>query len=199
MEMKNQYFILRHGESLKQLNNLASCWSEKTPCPLTPKGRKQVKETTKKLKKEGIDFIFSSDLLRTKQTAEIAAKELGVSKIIFDKRLREINVGTLNGKPIKEVGEFWGKQGISALEYILKRFQFAPPKGENYTEATKRMSEFIKELNEKYQGKNILIISHERPFTLLEKVILGYDLEKFTKIITEKKVIKTGEIRKLKL
>jgi len=56
---------------------------------------------------------------------------------------------------------------------------------------------FIKEIDKKYQGKNILIISHQRPLTLLEKAIYNYDFKKFVKVITEKKEIKTGELRKL--
>ncbi len=195
----NRYFILRHGESLRQLNDFSSCWPEKILCPLTLKGKEQIKEVAKKLKNKKIDLIFSSDLLRTKQTAEIVRKELGLKLINLDKRLREINVGTLNGKPMKEVRKFWGRQEeLSTLEYTLKRFQIAPAKGENYFDLEKRMLDFIKEISEKYQGKNILIISHERPFTLLEKVILGYDLKKFTKILLSEKYIKPGELRELK-
>ncbi len=194
---KNKYFILRHGESLRNIKDIAVCWPEKLYCPLTKKGEKQIREVGQKLKREKIDLIFSSDLLRTRQTAEIIGKKLGI-KPKLDKKLREINVGVLNGKPIKEIGKFWDKEKkLLPLEYYSKRFQIALPKGETYIAVEKRMSKFIKEINEKYQGKNILIVSHQRPFTLLEKVIYDYDLKKFVEIITRKKEIKTGELRKL--
>ena len=165
--------------------------------PLTKKGEKQIKEVAKELKKKKIDLIFSSDILRTKQTAKIIGKELGI-KPKFDKRLREVNVGIFNGKPIDEIGRFWDRERkLPPLEYYKKRFQVAPPKGENYTDIEKRMYGFIKEIDKKYQGKNILIISHQRPLTLLEKAIYNYDFKKFVKVITEKKEIKTGELRKL--
>ena len=196
--MNNQYFILRHGQSLGNIKKIACCWPEKIYSPLTKKGEKQIQEVGQKLKKEKIDLIFSSDLLRTKQTAKIIGKELGL-KPKLDKRLREVNVGIFNGKPIKEVGRFWDREGkLSPLEHYLKRFQFAPPKGETYTEIEKRLSEFIKEIDKKYQGKNILIVSHQRPLTLLEKAIYNYDFKKFVKIILEKKEIKISEVRKLK-
>ncbi len=194
----NQYFILRHGESLKNIKDVASCWPEKFYSPLTKKGEKQIKEVVKRLKKKKISLIFSSDLLRTKQTALIVGKELEL-KPKFDKRLREVNYGIFNGKTIREVGKFWNKgKKLTPLEYYSKRFKISLPGGENYADVEKRMSEFIRETEKKYQGENILIISHERPLTLLEKVICGYSLEKFVKIIIEKKQIETGEVRKLK-
>jgi len=194
----NRYFILRHGESLNNIKDIGNCWPEKIYCPLTKRGEKQIKKIAKDLKKKKIELIFSSDLLRTKQTAEIIEKELGLTSK-FDKRLREINVGILNGKPLKEIRKFWDKEGrLSPLECYLKHFQSSYPKGESYTDLKKRMYEFIKEIDKKYQEKNILIISHHRPLSLLEKANYGFDLKQLTKIILEKKEIKVGEIRELK-
>ena len=211
--MKNHYFILRHGETPGNKKNIVFCWPEKFYNPLTEKGRKQIEKAAKELKKRKvnelrssprcadacvIDLIFSSDLLRTKQTAGIIAKELKI-KPKFDKRLREVNIGVLNGKPIDEIGRFWDKEKkLSPLEYYKKRFKIAPPRGENYVDIEKRMGAFIKDIDEKYKLRNILIISHKRPLTLLEKVIYGYDFKKFVKIIMENKEIKMGEVRKLK-
>ena len=211
--MNNQYVILRHGKSLKDTNDIIVCWPEKIYCPLTKEGEKQIQKVAQKLKKRKvdelrssprcaddcvIDLIFSSDLLRTKQTAEIVGKELMI-KPKFDKRLREVNVGILNGKPINEVGRFWNKEGnLPPLEYYLKRFQVAPPKGENYAEIERRLSKFIKEIDKKYQGKNILIIGHQRPLTLLEKVIYNYDLKRFINFILEKKRNKKGRTSQTK-
>jgi len=211
----NKYFILRHGECFSVKKGLVNCWPEKIYDPLTKKGKEQIKEVAKKLKNgkvvktsshlpprlakrdSVIDLIFSSDLLRTKQTAEIVGKELEIAPK-FDKRLREANVGIFNGKQIKEAGKFWDKERkLSPLEYYKKRFQIAPPKGEDYTDIEKRMYGFFKELEKKYQGKNILIVSHQRPITLFEKITYGYNFNEFFKIILRKKEIKTGELRKL--
>jgi broad specificity phosphatase PhoE len=197
MKLKNRYFILRHGESTRNVEKRASCWPEKIKSPLTEKGIRQVGKTAKELKEKKIDLIFSSDLLRTKQTAEIVSKKIGV-KIKTDKRLREVNVGILNNKQIDEIGRFWDKERkLSPSEHYKKRFKIAPDKGENYIQLEKRMFDFFKEIEKKYEGKNILIVSHQRPLTLLEKAVHNYSLEKFIKIVVEKKEIKTGELRKL--
>ena len=192
----NKYFILRHGESLINVKKLSSCWPEKIHSPLTKKGELQIEQAAQRLKRENIDLIFSSDLLRTKQTAEIIGKGLGV-KVIFDKRLRDIDVGVFNEKPVEEVGQFWNKgERLSPLEHYSRRFQAAPPQGENYVEIEKRMFGFVKEIDKKYQGKNILIVSHKRPVTLLEKVAGGHSMEKFVEVVTKRKEIKKGELRK---
>jgi broad specificity phosphatase PhoE len=197
MQLKNRYFLLRHGYSLKNQKDIASCWPEKFYLPLTKEGKKQIKEVTKKLRKKKIDLIFSSDILRTKQTANIIGEELGL-KPKLDKRLREVNVGILNGESIKKIGRFYDKERkLTPLEYYTKRFQMAPPKGEKYSEVEQRLYNFIKEIEAKYKNKNILIISHQRPLTLLEKVVRNYNMKQFVKIILEKKEIKLGELRKL--
>jgi len=185
----NNYFIFRHGHSLRQTKDLAICWPEKIYCPLTEEGKLQVKKAAKKMKK--IDFIFSSDLLRAKQTAEILAKEIGV-KIIFDKRLREYNVGIFNGKDPK-----------LAWDYLKKRRDFLNskiPKGESLLNIRKRIYSFLKEINEKYDGKKILIVSHELPLTILEWTLKGTSLKEILELRKEKKVkkIETGEFRKVK-
>jgi len=199
MKLNNNYFLLRHGESLKNTKDIASCWPEKKKFPLTKEGRKQIEGLAVKLKNKKIDLIFTSDLLRAKQTAEIVGKELRLESR-FDKRLREVNVGIFNERPLKEMGEVWNRgEKISSLEHYSRRFKVAPPGGETYKEIEKRMFSFLKEIDKKYKDKNILVVSHGRPITLLEKTIYNYTIKKFVEIILKKEEIRTGELRKLSI
>ncbi len=186
----NNYSILRHGESLRQTKKVAMCWPEKTYCPLTKKGEKEVKIVAKKIKNKKIDIIFTSDLLRTKQTAQIVSEETG-AKIIFDKRLREYNVGIFNGTNPKLVWEYLNKK----KNIILAK----PPKGESLMEIGKRMYNFLKEVSKEYQNKNILIVSHELPLTIFEGTLKGWPIEKILKWRKWEKgsKIKTSEWRKI--
>ena len=197
--MRNTYHLLRHGESLKNKKNIAASWPEKFYSPLTRKGKEEAMRAAKSLKKKKIDLIFSSDLLRAKQTAEIIGKELGI-RPKFDKRLREAGVGIFNGKPLYEIGIFFSKKGdnLSPLKHYLNRFRLSMPGGENYVQVEKRMKVFLKDIDRKYSGKNILIVGHQRPFTLLEKAVSGQSREAAVRKIIRKKEIKTGEVRKLK-
>ncbi len=192
----NKYFLLRHGESKRNVDKTVACWPEKVLTPLTKKGKEQIKEVAQKLKKEKIDLIFASDLLRTKQTAGIVSREVGI-KVKFDKRLREFNMGKFNGKLVAEAAKFWDPDGkLKPMEYFLKRFKTKAPGGENYTDVKKRMYGFLKVIDKKYQNKNILIISHEAPITLMEGAARGLSNEDIIKY-RQKKKIKVGESRKL--
>jgi isoleucyl-tRNA synthetase len=192
----NRYFILRHGQSRRNVDKIVACWPEKVLIPLTKKGKSQIKEVAKKLKKKRIDLIFSSDLLRTKQTAEIISEELGI-KPKFDKRIRELNLGTFNGQPIEKTGRFWDpERKLSRVEYYLKRFKIKAPKGESWLDSKKRMYQFLKEIDRKYQNKNILIISHENPITMLEGAAKGFSREEIIKY-RDRSHIRVGELRKL--
>jgi len=178
---KNQYFILRHGHSQRQVKKIASCWPEKNPLSLTKKGKEEIKKVAQELKKKEIDLIFSSDLKRAKETAEIVAKEIG-KKIVFDKKLREVNVGAFNGK---DPHLFW--------DYISKKrkpFLAKPPKGESLTQIRERMYQFFEDVEKKFNDKKILIISHELPLSILEGTLKGWSLEE----TLEKR--KNGEFKK---
>ncbi|MCP6718473.1 MAG: class I tRNA ligase family protein [Patescibacteria group bacterium] len=189
----NRYFLLRHGQSLRQTKekNLSMCWPEKIHCPLTDKGKEEALKTAKQLAKDGIDLIFSSDLLRTKQTAEIVGQELKIP-VKFSKKIREFDVGTFNGKEARLSWEYRKEKG----DLIGTRL----PGGESYIDVRKRVYKFIKEINNKYKDKNILIISHESPLTVLEKTLKGWPLEKIVDWRWKKRkdLIKTGQWREVK-
>jgi isoleucyl-tRNA synthetase len=191
---KNRYFLLRHGESELQVKfkDRIQIW-EKSPkeYPLTEKGKEQIKKLIKKLEKEKIDLIFSSDFLRTKQTAQIIAKALSI-KIIFDKRLRDINYGDFCGRLKREYFEKFP----DTLEKFEKNSK-KPKKGENWFDVKKRMLNFIEDVERKYQGRNILIVSHGDPLWILEGILKGKKNEDILRERIKKGVIKIGELRKI--
>ncbi len=190
MKYNNNYYILRHGESLSNVKYIHSSWPEKFYFPLTDKGKKEVKVSAKILKSKKIDLIFSSDILRTKQTADIVSKELNL-KIEYDKRLREVDVGIFNGKTVEEFMKSFPK------EQKNERFKKKPEGGETHNNVRNRMNDFLKDKDKKYKGKNILIISHQLPLTLIESIAKNIPNLQVFKIFVESKMIKTGELRKI--
>jgi len=185
----NKYFILRHGQAESNHQRIISCWPEKKPIKLTESGRKQIRDSIRILKKKGIHLIFSSDLLRTKETADIVSKELGV-EVIFDERLREYNFGEFNGQPVEKFYKFVGEK----INFFLK----TPKSGENLKDVRKRMMNFILELEKKYQEKNILIVSHGYPLDILEGVGRGLNEKEIVAEFLEKNPILVGELREVK-
>jgi len=191
MKLNNKYYILRHGEAKSNVDDIVSCWPEKFKNPLTEKGKLQIESVAERLKSKNIDLIFSSPLLRTKETAEIMAKDLGL-KIKFDKRLREIGFGIFNSKPAEEFVKYF-----KDFNDLKDRMKTKSPGGENYTEVSKRVISFFKEVNNKYTGKNILIVSHQAPILLLRAEIIDLavldSIEELKNIFKEKRVTR-GEL-----
>ena len=186
----NNYYLLRHGESLRQIKNIAVCFPEKIHCPLTKKGREQIKKSAKELNAKKIDIIFASDLLRTKETAQIVAKKTG-ALLFFDKRLREFDVGIFNGKAPKLVHDYLG-------ESLEMRFKKKVLKGESYSDVKKRTYDFLKEINRNYANKNILIVSDEAVLSLMEATAEGIPNKKFFEF-RRKERLNVGEFKKIKL
>jgi len=161
---KNKYWAMRHGEAEGNVFTIID--SGQMKFHLTPRGRRQAESAAERFK-EKIDIIISSDILRAKETAEIAAGILGVKKIVFDKRIEEIHLGAkLTGKHIEE---YW-KQ----LPSYKDRFEKNLDGGESLRDVRRRMWEFIRDCEVKYKGKNILIVSHEDPIWMLSQVALGW-------------------------
>ena len=185
MKLKNKYFLLRHGQALSNIENVISCWPEKREFPLTEEGRVQIKESAEKLSDKKIDMIFSSDLLRTKQTAKIVAEKLGL-EVKYDERLREYNVGVYNSKSIVDYFKVFDSQ--------LERFQKKAENGENYNDVKKRMRSFIDEKEKEFSDKNILVVSHQIPIIILLGVLNELSDEEITRKYLETDRIKNGEI-----
>lgn len=187
----NNYFLMRHGHSVRQENKKISCWPETWHCPLTQKGKTETSSLAEKIGKEKIDLIFSSDLLRTKQTAEIVSEETGI-KVKYDPRLREINFGVYNG----ELSEKYDKNFPKC-----ERFNRKAENGESWSDTKMKILDFVKELEEKYKNKNILIISHGGPLAFLQATAKGLSnkeiLESFPEIVPSNNEFRKFEFKNL--
>jgi broad specificity phosphatase PhoE len=186
MKLNNQYYLLRHGEARSNKIRIFSSYPEKFHNPLTNYGKNQIEKLAQKFKKEKIDLIFSSDLLRTKQTAEIVAKQLKL-KINFDRRLREINFGAFNN----QAEDGW----VCFFENEKEKYTKRPKNGENFRDVRKRSLEFLKFINGKYKNKKILIVSHGG--NLFELYGIIKNLKEDERVKSRAKLLfKKGELRK---
>ncbi len=157
---RNTFYFTRHGEAENNVLGLAICWPEPKPYHLTEKGKLRAKIMAEKLRAAGgVDMIFTSDVTRTLETAKIVGEYLDVP-VVIDERLREINIGDYNGKLVADYWKDWP---------VEKRWDQAPKGGETHKELQARMVGFVKELNTKYEGKKILVVSHGDPLWLLQQ------------------------------
>ena len=89
--MTTRLWLIRHGETDW---NVEGRWQGQTPHapPLNAAGRAQAEAVAGQLNGHVFDAIYSSDLLRAIQTAEIVAARLGL-RVRVEPRLREVNQG----------------------------------------------------------------------------------------------------------
>ena len=186
MKLNNTYYILRHGLSTSNTNGYLSAWPEKRISHLVPKGKKQIQKAGQDFKKIGLDFIFSSDMHRTKQTSAIVSKITKI-KVVFNKEFREINPGIFNNTDNGNYKNYFKNNN----EWITKR----PPQGESHIDCQKRMVKALKKIDKKHKGKKILIVSHGNPLWMLEASVRNWNRAKLLK--EYKNRIETGEWRKL--
>jgi len=164
----NKYIFLRHGEAENNRQKIVSSYPEKKKYPLTIKGAKEIEKLIPWFKKKNIDLIFSSDLLRTKETAQIIAGALN-KKITYDKQLREHDFGAYNGRTHEDWHSLFGDK--------TNQYSIRPPSGENLKDVQKRMIDFLKMVDKKYENKTILIISHANPIIAAVSAYQGYKNE----------------------
>jgi isoleucyl-tRNA synthetase len=172
----NIYWAMRHGEAETQLLGIADDSSSKYH--LTDRGKKQVERAAEKLKKEKIDFIIHSDVLRTTETARIVSKILGIEDVVADPRIREVNTGIFKGRSTKEYHSYY-----SSME---EKFIKAAPQGESLNDLKRRLMDFMYDIDKKYKNKKILLISHEYPIWILDGAARGLDNEEIIRLRNKK-------------
>ena len=157
LKANNEYFVMRHGQSISNTEDRADSGKDQNN-HLTEKGREQVIEGAKNFK-EKIDIIIASPILRTKETAEIVAKELGVSEIVFDDRLVEFNFAAFDGQKFSDF--------FSKINYTRANFDKKVEGGEGYRDVQRRVLAAVFAAEEKYAGKKILFVTHGAPMWMM--------------------------------
>ncbi len=154
---KNTYYVMRHGGTMRNENTekIISSRLESDVYHLTKDGRAVVERSLELLKLDGIDAIYASPFLRTKETAEIAGRVLH-QKVETDDRLVE------SGSPL----ECEDKPSTKAATCMA---------GTETTESIRtRVTDFMKEIDSKYRNKKILIVTHGTPMYLIQAIARGY-------------------------
>jgi broad specificity phosphatase PhoE len=153
MSVRITYFV--HGTTTDNEKGISSGWSD---VELSKLGKKQSKELAAKTIDKKFDVVFTSDLKRAVESANITWG--GKFKIIKDKRLRECNYGDYNGKP-SEIVEPLQEKSINT----------PMPNGESYVMVKDRIENFLEDLKNSYDGKHIAIVAHKAPQLVLEVLL----------------------------
>ena len=131
--------LVRHGQSTYNLANKFTGWRDP---PLSELGKNQAEETAIKLQKYHIDVIYSSSLIRAKQTAEIIIKNHPNSpkEIVSNPLLNERNYGNWAGKNKDEVKKNIGEKEFQA---VRRGWNKPPEGGESLEDTSNRVKKWI--------------------------------------------------------
>jgi len=151
--MITKVYLVRHAEAA---GNVAKTFQGHTDCEVTEKGHKQLACLAERFKDVHLDIIYSSPLLRTRQTADAVNKYHGLD-VHINQGLIEINGGDLEGMgwediPLKypEQQEMWDN---APHEYWA-------PNGEKMSEVYERITSTVNHIVHENTGKTIAIVSH---------------------------------------
>ncbi|MGC8557584.1 MAG: histidine phosphatase family protein [Nitrososphaeria archaeon] len=166
------YFV-RHGESETNVSGDFPDDDLKSP-HLTLKGKEQAAEAGEMLSKVDINAIISSPMPRTLETAEIISKKTGIS-VLVDSRLREVELGTLKGRPTAEVFK-------SDPEWFNEYFDENHRHGiEKYGKIQDRMILSVRDAYKK-GFKSVVFVSHLEPIRSIIAFAMGIEGQTVRKI-----------------
>jgi len=160
--------LIRPGET--DWNRLGR-WQGWVASPLNAHGRQQVQQLAKYVRNIGVTALYSSDLRRAEETAEILTQSLGFEPIL-DSRLRERDIGEWQGLTLDEM-RAWYPDMYAGL--MADRMGYRVPGGEALADVKARVMEAFKDILAENTGETIGIISHTTALhLLLSELISGY-------------------------
>jgi len=161
-----QVYLVRHGETVW---NAARRIQGQSDSALTEKGEQQARQVGERAKSLGITHVIGSDLGRTRRTAEIIADACGCS-VTLDARLRELNMGVLEQRPIdslSEEEEGWRRSLVNGTA------NGRIPEGESMAELAARMQQALNACLALPAGSRPLLVSHGIALGVLIGTLLG--------------------------
>ena len=167
------FYVVRHGQTLLNSLNRAQGWSDS---PLTDIGKQTAIELGRKLTEVKIDAVYTSDLPRAIQTAELilSVQKRPVPQIKADERLREWCLGNLeseyNSNLIKTMAGWL--DGLSSIDELNTRLPDVAEAiyrndmtgmAEPFSDILSRLKSIFTELSKNHfeeTAYNVLVVTH---------------------------------------
>lgn len=171
--------FVRHGQTDWNLSKQFCGFSD---VQMNKFGVMQAQKTAERLREEDIDYIYSSDLRRTVETAEIIRDLLcsynsryypdGPLEIIKREDLREMNFGNWEGITYNQMMKQDPKLGA---EWSADSLRVRCPKGESLVDLYERANAAIDDIKANTEDdKTVLIVAHSGVIrTFLSKDLVG--------------------------
>jgi 2,3-bisphosphoglycerate-dependent phosphoglycerate mutase len=170
-------FVFRHAETTDNSRGIFSGWRDSE---LTLKGLSQAREIAEQLRRDKIDYAFTSHLKRARKTLEIVLETHPAVPVFTDDRLIERCYGLLQGKSKRKVAgerpEWFAK--------IHRGYDFPPPEGESLKMVEKRTLPFLEQLEGWLRRKpgNVAISCHGNSLRPIRRVFEHLSLKQMLQV-----------------
>lgn len=148
-----RFCLIRHGQTDW---NLEGRYQGQSDAPLNETGRAQARALGEQLQGQSFAAIYTSDLSRARETAEIVAGYLNLP-VAVDVRLREIHQGEWEGQLVdnirKRYAGLWKKRTVDPASV-------RPPGGETVGEVAIRAQVALDDIARLHPTADVLIASH---------------------------------------
>lgn len=177
--MNNYLMVVRHGESIWNLANRFTGW---TDVELTEKGLEEGRKAGEILKEYTCDVLWTSDLKRAHQTLEEIVKVTGwKAPVVKTQALNERNYGELQGLNKAETAE---KHGAEQVHIWRRSFDVRPPGGESLKDTIERVRPVLESclLPSLAAGKNLCVVAHGNSNRALFQMIENIAADKIVEL-----------------
>ena len=150
-----EFWVVRHGESTW---NVLGRYQGQADVPLSREGRLQAAILAERLTAQTFAAVYSSDLSRALETAEIVTERLeGAPVVTLDTGLREIDVGLLSGKdsPQLRLEHADYLEALRADPWETRR-----PGGESMKDLYARAGASFHAMRGRHPGQRVLVFTH---------------------------------------
>ncbi len=164
-----QLLLIRHGESVANRQRILQGHLDS---PLNETGREQAEKLAGALQEDRFAKVFTSDLLRARETAEIlcARRE---SPLEVDPDLREIGIGCFTGLSWTEISERYPEEYQRLLASSMD--WSVVPEAEGETAAQARLERFLVKLRENHAEERVAIVAHGAILRRMIRKLLALD------------------------
>jgi alpha-ribazole phosphatase len=155
--------LFRHGETA---NSKEVCFNGHYDVGLSERGQKQFQHWADILKQQSFKAVYSSDLQRTRNSAQLIGQKHGLQPVACPE-LRELSFGTWEGMSISEVEHNFPGQMKKRMESVAT---FQADGGETYSQLQARVIPKFEEIVALHLNEQIAMVCHGG----VNRVILGH-------------------------
>ena len=169
------FILVRHGQTA---GNRDKIYRGRWDLPLDEDGLDQVERAGRALGSLHLDAIYTSPLLRTRQTAEAVARHQAVEPVV-EEGLLDIDYGQWTRQPDERIAR---EQARLYRLWHARPQEVVFPRGEGLAQVRRRVEDMFVRLAPRHAAETVALVGHRVSVKMMLLVALGLDDSAFWKV-----------------